>query len=72
MAAMNRAGERLHGRVAVVVGAGSGIGRATAVVLAREGARVVAADVNTAGTEALADSADVGLVISSLRLDVTS
>ncbi len=37
---------RFTGRTAIVTGAGSGIGRATAVRLAREGATVVAADIS--------------------------
>src|SRR5579883_777443 len=35
---------RLDGKVAAITGAGSGIGRATAIVLAREGARLVLCD----------------------------
>ena len=40
---------RLEGKVAMVTGAGSGIGRATAVALAREGAAVMCADLNLGG-----------------------
>jgi 3-oxoacyl-[acyl-carrier protein] reductase len=43
--------QRFAGRVAVVTGAASGIGRATAVRLAREGAAVAAVDRNLAGAE---------------------
>jgi 3-oxoacyl-[acyl-carrier protein] reductase len=37
---------RLEGRVAIVTGSGSGIGRATALLFAREGARIVHCDLN--------------------------
>ena len=40
---------RLEGKVAMVTGAASGIGRATSLTLAREGAAVMCADVNTEG-----------------------
>lgn len=43
---------RLEGKTALVTGAGSGIGRATAVLFAREGARVIVSDVNVSGGEA--------------------
>jgi NAD(P)-dependent dehydrogenase (short-subunit alcohol dehydrogenase family) len=44
---------RFAGRTAIVTGAGSGIGRATALRLAREGAHIVAADVSAGRLEAL-------------------
>ncbi len=40
---------RLQDKVALVTGAGNGIGRATAIRFAREGARVVASDMDEAG-----------------------
>jgi 3-oxoacyl-[acyl-carrier protein] reductase len=40
---------KLAGRVAIVTGASSGIGRASALLFAAEGARVIAADVDDAG-----------------------
>lgn len=38
---------RLEGKVALVTGAASGIGKASALAFAKEGARVVVADVDT-------------------------
>src|SRR5271169_5169318 len=40
---------RLEGKVAIVTGAASGIGRATSILFAREGARVAIADQNSTG-----------------------
>jgi NAD(P)-dependent dehydrogenase (short-subunit alcohol dehydrogenase family) len=47
---------RLLGKSAVVTGAAAGIGRATAELFAREGARLVVADINTDGLATLRDS----------------
>ncbi len=46
---------RLDGKVAVVIGAGSGIGQSAAQALAAHGARVVCADLNEAGAGVTAD-----------------
>jgi len=42
---------KLSGKVAIVTGASSGIGRASAIAFAREGARVVVADIDQRGGE---------------------
>lgn len=42
---------KLEGKVGLVTGAGSGIGRACALLMARKGAKVVVADVDVAGGE---------------------
>ena len=45
---------RFSGKAVVITGAASGIGRAAALLFAREGATVFAADLNLAGAEAVA------------------
>ncbi|MCI2423481.1 SDR family oxidoreductase [Saccharopolyspora sp. K220] len=62
---------QLDGRKAVVVGGGSGLGRSSAVGLAEFGAKVVVADVNTAGAEETAESIkQLGHEASWCELDV--
>ena len=49
-------GGRLDGKIAIITGAASGIGKATARRVAAEGARTVVADINGAGAKEVADA----------------
>ena len=57
---------RFIGRTIIVTGAGSGIGRATALRLLREGARVIATDVIAERLDSLTEDADGELVDGEL------
>lgn len=62
---------KLQDRVAIVTGAASGIGRETAELFAREGARVLAVDRNAAGLDSLrAEAAGKGLTIATHVADL--
>lgn len=60
---------RIEDKVALITGAGAGIGRATACLFAREGARVVVAEIDAAAGEETAHLAGHGAI--AIRTDVT-
>jgi 2-hydroxycyclohexanecarboxyl-CoA dehydrogenase len=64
---------RLTGKVAIVTGAAQGIGRAIAMRLAQEGAKVAIADINDSGAAQTArEISAVGAQAIAVKLDVTS
>ncbi len=63
---------RLEGKVALITGSGTGIGRATAQAMAAEGAKVVVAELNTAAGEQTAQLiTQAGGQVIFVRTDVT-
>jgi len=62
----------MQGKTAIVTGGASGIGRATALLLARNGARVFVGDVDAArGAEVAAEATAAGLKLECLPLELT-
>jgi NAD(P)-dependent dehydrogenase (short-subunit alcohol dehydrogenase family) len=65
--------DELRGRVVVITGGGSGIGRATALSFAREGSIPVIADVDVERARAVEhDARELGVEAAAVRCDVTS
>ncbi|MGH6693298.1 MAG: SDR family NAD(P)-dependent oxidoreductase [Gammaproteobacteria bacterium] len=62
----------VNGKTAIITGGGSGIGRATAVLLARQGAAIVVADYNEGGAkETVAQIEAAGGRAAAVRADVS-
>lgn len=59
---------RVEGKVAIVTGAASGMGKADAILLAREGAKVVVTDMNATDGQAVADAIGDAAVFMTLNV----
>lgn len=60
----------LHGRLALVTGGGSGIGREVCLILAQRGARVLVADIDLEAAKATADTLEGSPRHQALHIDV--
>lgn len=70
---MARTQDYFKDKAIIITGAGSGIGRATALIFAREGAKVLCADVNEEAARSTADAINAsGGMARFTRTDVTS
>jgi 3(or 17)beta-hydroxysteroid dehydrogenase len=61
---------RVDGKVALITGGGSGLGKTDCLLLAAEGAKIVVSDINLAAAQAVAD--EIGSAAIALKHDVTS
>ncbi|MFD0959163.1 SDR family NAD(P)-dependent oxidoreductase [Paenibacillus chungangensis] len=64
---------RLTGKIVLITGAGSGIGKSTALLFAREGAEVIVNDVNeTSGNETVGEIVEAGGAAAFAHADLTN
>jgi 3-oxoacyl-[acyl-carrier protein] reductase len=69
---MPKTPDYFHGKTIIITGAASGIGRATALIFAREGANVVCADIDEKGVEKTAEMINqLGGQTLALTIDVS-